>query len=127
MTTQISEITTAIVAPRGRPWPKGVSGNPGGRPKAVADVRAAARLHTANAIGVLVEIMEDADASPPARIAAARELLDRGWGKAPAAIALCAELPEVGQDEQEVLDREIYEAVEDARDMLFQQQQYRTG
>jgi hypothetical protein len=118
MSTQISEITAAIVAPRGRPWPKGVSGNPGGRPKAVADLRAAARMHTADAIGVLVEVMGDTNASPSARITAARELLDRGWGKAPAAIALCAERPDADQEEQDRLERELQEAIEDARNMM---------
>ena len=59
-----------------KPWSKGQSGNPGGRPKGIA---AKAREHTARAIDVLVEGMEDDDAK--VRIAAAKEMLDRGYGK----------------------------------------------
>ena len=54
----------------------GQSGNPGGRPKGIA---ARAREHTDRAIEVLVEGMEDDDRK--VRIAAAKELLDRGFGK----------------------------------------------
>jgi len=54
----------------------GQSGNPGGRPRGIA---ALARAHTDRAVEVLVEGMEDEDHK--VRIAAAREVLDRGWGK----------------------------------------------
>lgn len=54
----------------------GQSGNPGGRPKGIA---AKAREHTDKALDVLVEGM-DAD-DPRVRVAAAKEVLDRGWGK----------------------------------------------
>lgn len=59
-----------------KPWPKGVSGNPGGRPKGIA---AKAREHTDQAMQVLVDGMADEDSR--VRVAAAREVLDRGWGK----------------------------------------------
>lgn len=54
----------------------GVSGNPGGRPKGIA---AKAREHADKAVEVLVGGLEDDDAR--VRIAAAKELLDRGYGK----------------------------------------------
>ncbi len=64
----------------GKPFEKGVSGNPGGRPKVVGRVRELARAHTEAAITVLVENMADAD--PRVRNIAAGMLLDRAWGKA---------------------------------------------
>lgn len=54
----------------------GVSGNPGGRPRGIAAI---AREHKDKAVSVLVEGMGDDDAK--VRIAAAREILDRGFGK----------------------------------------------
>ena len=59
----------------------GLSGNPGGRPKEIAEIRELARAHTAEALGTLAAIMHSTDAPPGARIAAANALLDRGWGR----------------------------------------------
>lgn len=56
----------------------GVTGNPGGRPKGIAAI---ARQHTDRAMDVLVAAMDEAD--PRVRVAAAKEILDRGYGKAP--------------------------------------------
>ncbi|MBA9067177.1 hypothetical protein FHR71_000907 [Methylobacterium sp. RAS18] len=58
----------------------GQSGNPGGRPKASARVRDAAREHTEAALAVLVQIAK-AGESEAARVAAANAILDRGYGK----------------------------------------------
>lgn len=69
---------------RGRFKP-GVSGNPGGRPKAMAEVRDHARKYTREAIETLVEAMRRGE-THSARITAAQVLLDRGWGKAPQAV-----------------------------------------
>jgi len=46
-----------------------------------ADVKAAAREMTPQALGTLQEIMEDKKAPPAARVTAATAILDRGWGK----------------------------------------------
>lgn len=54
----------------------GVTGNPGGRPKGIAQL---AREHKDKALSVLCAGMDDEDAR--VRIAAAREILDRGYGK----------------------------------------------
>lgn len=62
--------------PPGHGWKPGQSGNPGGRPKGIG---AKAREHTDKALEILVEGMSDKDAR--VRVAAAKEILDRGWGK----------------------------------------------
>src|SRR6478609_803015 len=67
----------------GKPFNKGQSGNPGGRPKAVAEVKELARAHTGEAIQTLVSIMTNPKAAPAARVLAANALLDRGYGKPP--------------------------------------------
>jgi len=65
-------------------WAKGQSGNPAGRPALPAEFREQIRSHTAKAIRVLVEALDDPDVR--VRVAAAKEILDRGHGK-PATVA----------------------------------------
>ena len=67
--------------PAGRQFPKGVSGNPGGRPKELREVIELARAHAPDAVETLAEIMKDTEAPPAARAAAANSLLDRAYGK----------------------------------------------
>jgi hypothetical protein len=66
---------------KGKPFQKGVSGNPGGRPKVLGDVQELARQKSPEAIITLANIMHDEKAPPAARVAAANALLDRGYGK----------------------------------------------
>lgn len=65
-----------------KPFRKGQSGNPGGRPKLPEEINAAARAHTKKAISTLVDVVQDAKAPASARVSAAQAILDRGWGRA---------------------------------------------
>ncbi|MCX8567046.1 MAG: hypothetical protein ON057_001773 [Glomeribacter sp. 1016415] len=65
------------------PFKKGKSGNPGGRPKEITHVRELARQHTTSAVATLVQIMHDPQEKAQARVSAAKELLDRGFGRPP--------------------------------------------
>jgi hypothetical protein len=86
--------------PRGKPWPKGVSGNPGGRPKSEkppvleADVRALARASGEKSIALLEMIRDDPEAPPAVRCLAANSLLDRGYGRPPQSVDVTATMTE---------------------------------
>lgn len=80
--TTSAEIDGKPVERRGNPaWTKGVSGNPGGMPRGMAEVKKLARSYTNQAIMTLASIMQNEDVSAPARVSAATALLDRGYGK----------------------------------------------
>jgi hypothetical protein len=49
--------------------------------RAPTDIRSLARSHTDSALKVLQCVMNQPEAPPAARVAAAQALLDRGWGK----------------------------------------------
>jgi hypothetical protein len=70
---------------------KGQSGNPGGRPKEDAEVKALARQHGAAAIAKLAELLNCGQ--PRTEVAAAQALLDRGFGKPAQVIAGDPEAP----------------------------------
>ena len=78
----VAEITKK--QPRGRPFKKGVSGNPGGRPKRTqeeVDLMEACKQKTPEALAVIVDLMENGT-NERVRLQAAF-LIERGWGKAP--------------------------------------------
>lgn len=54
--------------------------------RATASIRAAAAEYSQEALATLVEVMRDAAAGAPARVGAAREILDRAHGKPAQAI-----------------------------------------
>src|SRR5215475_5214002 len=62
---------------KGRPFQKGVSGNPGGRPRQDPEVRALCEKFTPAAIATLAEIMGNKKAQPSARVAAAMAILKK--------------------------------------------------
>jgi hypothetical protein len=58
----------------------------GTKNKATADIRALAQSYCADALKTLADIMGNVKAPEAARVSAAKELLDRGYGKAPQAV-----------------------------------------
>ena len=62
---------------RGKPFSKGVSGNPGGRPRQDPEVCALCEKFTPAAIATLAEIMGNKKAQPSARVAAAMAILKK--------------------------------------------------
>ena len=91
-----------------RPARKGEpSRNPRGRPKkdlAVADM---AREHAQQAIDTLAQCLSDPGASWPAKVSAASELLDRGFGRSPQSLEV--EQRTSLSDEFEALLSEIHQ------------------
>ena len=66
-----------------------MSGNPGGRPKGVAKtVREVVGGDPYKLAVILLGIAQDPKSRDADRTAAAKELLDRGWGKAQAFVAV---------------------------------------
>lgn len=68
--------------PRGRPFQKGQSGNPGGRPADYGNFRELCRSKSPQAVAALELALANGDS---ASVAAARVLLEYGWGKPSAA------------------------------------------
>ncbi len=79
-----------------RPWPKGVSGNPGGKKaKTAADkaVEALARANSTEAVDTVLSIMRGGD-SDRTRLAAALAVLERAHGKPGDRLTAPVEVPQ---------------------------------
>ena len=81
----------------------------GGRVKgtpnaATADIKAIARDHTAKAIKTLIKLVDRED-SPATQLGAARELLDRAYGKPSQVLAGDADAPLIFQEIRRTLVR----------------------
>ncbi len=101
MTASDAQNSTITVKPIGKPFPKGVSGNAGGRPKLEAGVRELAQSYTMEAMQRLVELTQSEDER--VAIVAIRYLLDRAWGTPRYMIELPAIRPEVCSEQDKML------------------------
>lgn len=63
----------------GTSFKKGVSGNPGGRPKVLEDVKLMAREHGKDAFKTVVALLKSTDER--VALAAAQEVMNRAYGK----------------------------------------------
>ena len=104
------------------PAKKGEVRNPRGRPKKDYDLAALAQAHAKKAVEVLVEVMSDVSATPSARVSAASEILDRGFGSAPKSLDINHTMTiseefekfirSLGQNRAPVIEATIIEAAE---------------
>ena len=66
----------------GKPFEKGKSGNPRGRPKIPPDVRDMFKAATPAAAGLLIKTIDNEDAPLAMRMDAAKTVIERVYGKA---------------------------------------------
>ncbi len=108
LTPQISNKPKAM--PRGQPFEKGKSGNPGGRPKRTeeeVDLIEACRVKTPEALQTILELMEGSD-NDRVKLAAAQYVIERGYGKAPERIELLAATVDLSADDIDLSPEEAY-------------------
>jgi len=67
-------------------WKKGESGNPGGKPRSLYDIQAAARKKSPEAFKTIIKVMEDEKTAPTLKFKCAEIVLERAFGKAAVAV-----------------------------------------
>jgi hypothetical protein len=81
-------------------WKKGQSGNPRGRPKSDFTLQALAQQYSVEGLERLVAIMRDEKTKPETVATVVGMIWDRGFGKAPASLAVKQEMNISDQFEQ---------------------------
>lgn len=74
----------------GKPFAKGRSGNPGGRPRLPVELRARAQAVTGDMLDTLVALARDPGQPGNVRVSAANSVLDRGHGRPVATVSVGA-------------------------------------
>jgi hypothetical protein len=82
--TASTRVSPKSLANLTRRWEAGESGNPAGRPPALVDIAALARVHGPKCIEVAAKLLDSDDER--IRLAAVIALLDRGFGKPPQSV-----------------------------------------
>lgn len=96
--------------PRGKPFAKGRSGNPTGRPRRTpeeVELADACRAKTKEALEVIDGLMRTSD-NDRVRLAAAQFIIERGWGRAPERIELVAPEIDISLEDLQLSPREAY-------------------
>lgn len=96
--------------PRGKPFAKGLSGNPTGRPRRTpeeVELADACRAKTKDALEVIEGLMRTSD-NDRVRLAAAQFIIERGWGRAPERIELMASEIETSSEDWQLSPHETY-------------------
>lgn len=79
----------------GKPFEKGKSGNPSGRPKMSEDAKAMLKAATSDAVKLLVDTLNNPEEKTETRVRCAETVLDRVYGKANQPIDLGGEVPKI--------------------------------
>ena len=111
-------------------WQPGVSGNPGGRSKELAQQQSAARLeaasHSIEGIAYLVKVMRNEGEATPYRLKAATELLNRGLGtpqmQVDIDVIVSRKINEMSLDELRQLEERLAGALTSAAPLLLEGQ-----
>lgn len=109
----------------GRPFVKGQSGNPNGRPKMPKDLKEAFKAASPKALEILKKILADPEAKDGDRLRAAEIILDRAYGKPAQAVDITTDtvmIQETLNDRLEVVSRALTAPPEAITQLLAAQQ-----